>query len=141
MYLKLLLPLIVFLFLFFLCIFYYVHSFFRFSDKTKNAWSQRNKFVKVAGKYDMVALDYSADVSVICFLCDTQLGIPLQLLKDDFLLSKDYKMSKWNFRAVCSLPDSCVFWDYSFHSFIHSRFSFPNSICSLWLVFFITECF
>lgn len=37
-------------------------SFYRFSDKTKNEWSGRKKFKKVAGKYDMVQLDYGAKV-------------------------------------------------------------------------------
>ena len=36
---------------------------FRFSDKTKNDWSGRKKFAKVAGKYDMVKLDYTSQVS------------------------------------------------------------------------------
>ncbi|KAK7114291.1 hypothetical protein V1264_000374 [Littorina saxatilis] len=32
----------------------------KFQDKTKNDWSQKDSFVKVPGKYDMVHLDYSA---------------------------------------------------------------------------------
>ncbi|CAH1779148.1 unnamed protein product [Owenia fusiformis] len=32
----------------------------KFHDKTKNDWSLRNKFSKVAGKYDLVKMDYSA---------------------------------------------------------------------------------
>ncbi|XP_035489725.1 poly [ADP-ribose] polymerase 2 [Scophthalmus maximus] len=32
----------------------------KFLDKTKNAWEQRASFEKVAGKYDMVFMDYSA---------------------------------------------------------------------------------
>lgn len=33
----------------------------KFLDKTKNDWDQRNTFEKVAGKYDMVFMDYSTD--------------------------------------------------------------------------------
>lgn len=33
----------------------------RFLDKTKNDWDQRSTFQKVAGKYDMVFMDYSTD--------------------------------------------------------------------------------
>ncbi|XP_069796902.1 poly [ADP-ribose] polymerase 2 isoform X2 [Narcine bancroftii] len=35
----------------------------KFHDKTKNEWSQRLQFVKVAGKYDMLTLDYGHDSS------------------------------------------------------------------------------
>ncbi|KAK3589103.1 hypothetical protein CHS0354_017445 [Potamilus streckersoni] len=31
----------------------------KFYDKTKNEWSQRNEFVKVQGKYDLLQMDYS----------------------------------------------------------------------------------
>ena len=34
----------------------------RFSDKTLNNWEDRNKFVKHAGKYDLIAVDYEATV-------------------------------------------------------------------------------
>ncbi|XP_067837774.1 poly [ADP-ribose] polymerase 2, partial [Heptranchias perlo] len=34
-----------------------------FLDKTKNSWSQRMCFEKVAGKYDMLSLDYSGDAA------------------------------------------------------------------------------
>ncbi|XP_029379861.1 poly [ADP-ribose] polymerase 2 isoform X1 [Echeneis naucrates] len=33
----------------------------KFSDKTKNEWEQRASFEKVAGKYDMVFVDYSTN--------------------------------------------------------------------------------
>uniref|UniRef100_A0A668ATM8 Poly [ADP-ribose] polymerase n=1 Tax=Myripristis murdjan TaxID=586833 RepID=A0A668ATM8_9TELE len=33
----------------------------KFLDKTKNEWEQRANFEKVAGKYDMVLMDYSAN--------------------------------------------------------------------------------
>ncbi|XP_059807570.1 poly [ADP-ribose] polymerase 2 [Hypanus sabinus] len=33
----------------------------KFFDKTKNEWSQRANFEKVAGKYDMLTLDYSGN--------------------------------------------------------------------------------
>ena len=36
--------------------------FYRFSDKTKNDWANRSKFVKVSGKYDLLQMDYSAKV-------------------------------------------------------------------------------
>jgi hypothetical protein len=36
--------------------------FHRFLDKTKNDWCHRKKFQKVAGKYDMVKIDYSSQV-------------------------------------------------------------------------------
>lgn len=36
----------------------------RFFDKTKNEWEHREKFEKVAGKYDMVFMDYSTDEKV-----------------------------------------------------------------------------
>ena len=34
---------------------------FRFEDKTKNKWEERDSFVKVPGKYDMLEMDYGAD--------------------------------------------------------------------------------
>ncbi|GCB86918.1 hypothetical protein scyTo_0027634, partial [Scyliorhinus torazame] len=34
-----------------------------FLDKTKNDWSTRAFFEKVAGKYDMLSRDYSGDAS------------------------------------------------------------------------------
>ena len=37
----------------------------RFSDKTRNQWSDRDNFEKVPGKYDLLAIDYSAKVSWI----------------------------------------------------------------------------
>lgn len=36
----------------------------RFFDKTKNEWEQREQFEKVAGKYDMVFMDYSTEEKV-----------------------------------------------------------------------------
>lgn len=41
-------------------------SFFphRFFDKTKNEWEHKENFMKVAGKYDVVLMDYSADEKV-----------------------------------------------------------------------------
>lgn len=36
----------------------------RFFDKTKNEWEQRGSFEKVAGKYDMVFMDYSTNEKV-----------------------------------------------------------------------------
>lgn len=38
--------------------------FFRFFDKTKNVWSERKDFEKVAGKYDMLYLDYNTTTEV-----------------------------------------------------------------------------
>ncbi|XP_014671166.1 PREDICTED: poly [ADP-ribose] polymerase 2-like [Priapulus caudatus] len=32
----------------------------KFTDKTKNEWSERRSFVKVAGKYDLLKMDYSS---------------------------------------------------------------------------------
>ena len=37
-------------------------SFFRFYDKTVNHWEDRENFVKHAGKYDMLLMDYEAKV-------------------------------------------------------------------------------
>ena len=34
----------------------------RFSDKTLNNWEDRDNFVKHAGKYDLIAMDYEATV-------------------------------------------------------------------------------
>lgn len=34
----------------------------RFSDKTLNNWEDRDSFVKHAGKYDLIAMDYEAMV-------------------------------------------------------------------------------
>ncbi len=34
----------------------------RFYDKTSNAWDDRDDFVKVTGKYDLVEVDYDAKV-------------------------------------------------------------------------------
>lgn len=36
----------------------------RFFDKTKNEWEHRAHFEKVAGKYDMVFVDYNAEDKV-----------------------------------------------------------------------------
>lgn len=36
----------------------------KFSDKTKNDWSMRNKFKKVPGKYDIVKMDYKAETAL-----------------------------------------------------------------------------
>lgn len=36
----------------------------RFFDKTKNEWDHRENFMKIAGKYDIVLMDYSADEKV-----------------------------------------------------------------------------
>ena len=33
---------------------------FRFSDKTKNDWADRKSFTKVAGKYDLLEMDYGS---------------------------------------------------------------------------------
>lgn len=33
----------------------------KFWDKTRNEWSQRRKFQKVQGKYDLLKMDYSTD--------------------------------------------------------------------------------
>lgn len=37
------------------------HFFKKFTDKTKNDWANRDKFVKVAGKYDLLKMDYSME--------------------------------------------------------------------------------
>ena len=34
----------------------------KFWDKTKNEWGSRDSFVKVAGKYDLLKMDYSTKV-------------------------------------------------------------------------------
>lgn len=36
----------------------------RFFDKTKNEWERKDQFEKVAGKYDMVFMDYSTEEKV-----------------------------------------------------------------------------
>lgn len=36
----------------------------KFYDKTRNDWHDRNKFEKVAGKYDLLKMDYSTDQGV-----------------------------------------------------------------------------
>lgn len=35
----------------------------KFWDKTRNEWSEKSKFSKVQGKYDLLKMDYSAKVS------------------------------------------------------------------------------
>ena len=37
---------------------FWLNSLSRFSDKTKNDWAHRKSFEKVAGKYDLVEIDY-----------------------------------------------------------------------------------
>ena len=37
-------------------------SFFRFKKKTCNKWADRFNFKKVEGKYDMLHMDYTAEV-------------------------------------------------------------------------------
>ena len=37
---------------------------FRFSDKTRNDWEDRENFSKVEGKYDLLHMDYEANVTV-----------------------------------------------------------------------------
>ncbi|GCC47148.1 hypothetical protein chiPu_0031091, partial [Chiloscyllium punctatum] len=46
-----------------------------FLDKTKNTWSNRVSFEKVAGKYDLLSRDYSGDAPVdeVC----GRLSVPL----------------------------------------------------------------
>lgn len=39
----------------------------RFYDKTNNRWDERNNFIKVPGKYDLLAMDYGSEV--MCVLC------------------------------------------------------------------------
>ena len=39
----------------------------KFYDKTRNAWDERSNFEKVAGKYDMLEMDYSAKASCQCY--------------------------------------------------------------------------
>ena len=34
----------------------------RFHDKTNNRWDERNNFIKVPGKYDLLAMDYGSEV-------------------------------------------------------------------------------
>lgn len=41
----------------------------RFFDKTKNEWEHRANFEKVAGKYDMVFVDYSTEDKVKIHFC------------------------------------------------------------------------
>ena len=36
-------------------------SLFRFQDKTKNRWANRDTFEKVPGKYDLLRMDYAED--------------------------------------------------------------------------------
>lgn len=38
----------------------YMYILYRFRDKTKNDWSDRKKFHKVPGKYDLLEMDYAA---------------------------------------------------------------------------------
>ena len=38
-----------------------MYSLYRFSDKTKNNWEERDEFEKVPGKYDLLHMDYSDD--------------------------------------------------------------------------------
>ena len=42
-------------------------SFYRFSDKTKNDWEDRNSFEKVQGKYDLLKMEYEANADVSVF--------------------------------------------------------------------------
>ena len=44
--------------------YYYIFFICRFKDKTRNDWYDRANFEKVSGKYDLVELDYSANVSL-----------------------------------------------------------------------------
>jgi poly [ADP-ribose] polymerase 2/3/4 len=37
----------------------------KFYDKTKNNWSEKEKFIKYAGKYDLVEKDYNSNVETI----------------------------------------------------------------------------
>lgn len=37
---------------------------YRFLDKTKNNWEDREKFEKVPGKYDMLQMDYTTNTQV-----------------------------------------------------------------------------
>lgn len=37
-------------------------TIFRFADKTNNSWEDRDSFVKVTGKYDLLKIDYEAKV-------------------------------------------------------------------------------
>lgn len=41
----------------------------RFYDKTVNNWEDRESFVKHAGKYDLLAMDYEAKVNIYMYEC------------------------------------------------------------------------
>ena len=36
---------------------------YRFKDKTGNDWSMKDNFQKIPGKYDLLIMDYNAEVS------------------------------------------------------------------------------
>ena len=46
--------------------------FFRFRDKTKNDWEDKDSFMKVPGKYDLIIVDYNAEVTQgsLCVYCN-----------------------------------------------------------------------
>uniref|UniRef100_A0A3P8XGH5 Poly [ADP-ribose] polymerase n=1 Tax=Esox lucius TaxID=8010 RepID=A0A3P8XGH5_ESOLU len=52
----------------------------KFLDKTKNEWGDRANFVKVAGKYDMVFMDYSAQVKALSLKKPSKLDVKVQSL-------------------------------------------------------------
>uniref|UniRef100_A0A665UA58 Poly [ADP-ribose] polymerase n=1 Tax=Echeneis naucrates TaxID=173247 RepID=A0A665UA58_ECHNA len=57
----------------------------KFSDKTKNEWEQRASFEKVAGKYDMVFVDYSTNEKVLLKMKNVQLPRQLDILIQSLL--------------------------------------------------------
>ena len=40
-----------------------VFFFRRFSEKTRNKWEDKDSFTKIAGKYDLIIVDYNAEVT------------------------------------------------------------------------------
>jgi len=70
------------------------HIICRFFDKTKNEWEHRAHFEKVAGKYDMLFVDYSTEDKVKRHFCAQSIvlyciyvSIFFNLIKTYFFLS------------------------------------------------------
>ncbi|XP_043538457.1 uncharacterized protein LOC122543761 isoform X2 [Chiloscyllium plagiosum] len=81
----------------------------KFLDKTKNTWSNRVSFEKVAGKYDLLTRDYSGDAPA-----DEVLGhLAAPLIGGDGVTGSFSSSPgpRVNFqRALCMVGDSLVPW-------------------------------
>lgn len=79
---------------------------FRFFDKTKNEWEHRAHFEKVAGKYDMLFVDYSTEVQVKRQFCAQSIVLHCIYVSFFFIviLRPNFSFHQEKEKAVVSSP-------------------------------------